>query len=193
MGLRIEQRRKAVRKALRTLQVPESVKVPELLSRDPAFTPVDGEQGELSEPSNVTNISEVSSLSQVGSGPPSDAGAHASKGLRAVVVLLLAISAVLGYFLYETRLKAALFPRTAPQGADQEPAYETTHLPAVAPTPAVTSQPRAAGEKPPGTDQKMPTLSLDELEVEQPPRREAPPAQSQAPALPPPPPVAPAP
>ena len=101
MGARIEQRRKAVRKALKTLQAPESVKLPELISRDPAFTPVDGDQGELSEPSNITNISDVSSLSQVGS-PPSDTGGRSSKGLRVVVVLLLALSVVLGYFLYET-------------------------------------------------------------------------------------------
>jgi serine/threonine-protein kinase len=189
MGSRIEQRRRAVRKALKTLQVPESVKLPELISHDPAFTPVDGErgdeQGELSEPSNITNISDVSSLSQVGSAHATDTGARASKGLRVVVVLLLALSAVLGYFLYETRLKAALFPRsTSPTGTDPEPAFETTRPPKDGKAPDMASQARGAGDKPPGKDPRMPTVSLDELEVELPPRprQEPQPAASQQPA-----------
>lgn len=200
MGSRIEQRRKAVRKALKTLQVPESVRLPDLISRDPAFTPTQSERGdlgdpnELSEPSNVTNVSEVSSLSQVGSvaTSASEASPSGSRGLRLLVVVLVVLSGVLGYFLYHTRLKAALFPRSpAPTGTEHEP---TRTAPRFGDRSEPPSQPghsdeKSSGDRPaaPSPDPKMPTLSLDELEVEQPapqatlPQRDAAPERDVSP------------
>lgn len=190
MGSRIEQRRKAVRKALKTLQVPESLRLPDLISHDPAFTPTKGERGqgpelsepnEPSEPSNATNISEVSSLSQVGSVATATptAASRVSRGLRAVVVVLVVLSGVLGYFLYQTRLKAVLFPKDSRSTGAEHESNETTapHRPATSqgsnePLDAGTlprKDPRDAAHEGPN----VPTLSLDELEVEQPPPRDA--------------------
>lgn len=185
MGTRIEQRRKAVRKALKTLEVPESLRVPDLISLDPAFTPTGAAPDENTDAGSVTDVSEVSSLSQVGALPsygsiPDDT--PRSRALFLLVFVLLVLSGVLGYFLYQTRLRAALFPKGI---QDSDTQGETTGTDTFDIHTADSGRPKHHGDKmdagtggPSGatissTSPPVPTLSLDELEVEEQPKKDA--------------------
>jgi serine/threonine protein kinase len=162
MGARIEQRRRAVRKALKTLEVPDSQRPLELISNSPAFTPTGGDDsGVYLDPSLVTSISDVSSLSQVGplpqAGSASGAAAGSSRATGLLLVVLLMAAVVLGYLLYETRLKSAL-NRSAESTSTNGAPNETSSSGAEA---SATS----SGQPATGASQ-VPTLRLDELDVE---------------------------
>ena len=191
MGARIEQRRKAVRKALKALETPDSIRTPELISPEPAFTPTGADPGALQETSSVTNISNVSSLSQVGPWPSGawPSGGSTSQGqsrrssrlLKAALLLLvLTIAALVGYLLYQSRFAGGTFDDgpanrgNIDKGKGWSAAPRGSGVPnAVEPEPAAPASPGGASVKAPDTSppepkgSHMPTLSLDELEVEQ--------------------------
>ncbi len=174
MGARIEQRRKAVRKAIGTLDSPESSHSPELISQDPAFTPTGTEDDEMGETGTASDISNVSSLSQVG--PPlrhaSTTSAYAARSsgawLKVLLLVLLMLAGGFGYLLYETRLRSKLFPST-PAGGPPAAESPQTVVPAKGGEP-----PDNSPAAPSGTH--MPTLHLDDLEVERQPGRDAEPS-----------------
>jgi serine/threonine-protein kinase len=166
MGARIEQRRRAVRKALKTLEVPESIRVPQLISHEPAFTPTATDEQDFSEVSNITSISNVSSLSQVGSSPQatsmSDLAPRSSgSGVRLLLVVLLMTSAILGYVVYETRLKA-VFSRRDTNPTSQTPPRDSATRESARASPKTPPSPPATS-----ASARVPTLSLDELDVEE--------------------------
>lgn len=173
MGTRIEQRRKAVRRALKALEMPESIRTPELISPEPAFTPTGAEPGGLHETSSVTNVSNVSSLSQVGPWPASGStsqGGHASASRVFKVALAcagVALLGLLGYWLYRQRFDAGSGGASS-NSRSGAPAPQASQAPAFkGPSVKGRSSVEAPDSSPPAPNgSHMPTLSLDELEIE---------------------------
>jgi serine/threonine protein kinase len=175
LGNRIEQRRKAVRKAIKSLETGEyQVVEPELISQDPAFTPTGNDTYQVEGVGESSSVSEVSSLSQIGlvqsSGTDPRSG---GKGAAPYFLLLLVVIAtVLGVLVAMNKLRIpGLTPAASDAGGD-----DVSSVVDSGPDVELGSGADRAARSVPGDEVRdaatpqqeagVPTLSLEELELE---------------------------
>lgn len=183
MNQRLEQRRIAVKQALKVLERSEKTTERDMTAFDQELTPPSTPSGAHEEPS-VSNISNVSSLSQV-SPLTRTSRPEAFKTRRAPTLVFMAVALVAGYVLYMTLQKANLLPKAASfrdAGPPTESVlYSAKHSPnrhqeqAQSTTPAASAQAPTASAPTPAVPAAAPSLSggasiprikIEELELE---------------------------
>jgi hypothetical protein len=163
MGPRIEQRRRAVRQNLLSLERSKYVTQEELPAADPSLQVGDWSVQTGSDPSFASNPSGVSSLSQVGP-VTRTSRPEAVGGWRGPLVALLLAALGAGLWLYQSRWATTLSSNTA-AAPDVAPPKDTTHAaPALPPRPS--APPAASQDAEVGPRPGIPVVDIDELEPE---------------------------
>jgi serine/threonine-protein kinase len=161
LGPNIEQRRRAARQALSTAGWLDRATEPAFISRDPAFTPtasgphesdsVNSAAGPASSTPPPASDARPASSSQITQRPPG-----ANRAWLALLIAMLVVASTAGYSVYESRLKTTLLSsQTRPSAASL-------------PEPSISSpaQPAQATTKPTSAKTRLPSIKIEELEVE---------------------------
>lgn len=176
MNERVEQRRVAVKQALRVLERSEKTTERDLTAIDLELTPPSTPSGAHEEPSvsNVSSLSQVSPLTRT-SRP------EALNARRTPTLVFMAVALVAGYVVYQTLQKANLLPKAATFRDAGPPAasmlYSAKHPPVrtgeqarstrpAEPTTRPESSTVNAPSPPPEPKAPIPRIKVEELELE---------------------------